>query len=55
MIDRIEMHPTARNHMDFDERSGEDRRKIPTTLDPDVDKRKGDRRKRNIGIAAYDD
>jgi hypothetical protein len=47
MIDRIETHPTPHHHGDYEERSGEDRRKIPTMLDPDVDKRKGDRRKKN--------
>ncbi|BBO66944.1 hypothetical protein DSCA_08740 [Desulfosarcina alkanivorans] len=45
MIDRIDHHPTPTNYDEYDQRSGKDRRRIPTMLDPDVDKRKGDRRK----------
>jgi len=45
MIDRIDNHPTPGGYDDFEERSGKDRRKIHTMLDPDRDKRKGDRRK----------
>ena len=47
MIDRIDNHPTPRGCKDSEERSGKDRRKIHTMLDPDIDKRKGDRRKMN--------
>jgi hypothetical protein len=48
MIDRIDSHPTSDDHNNFEERSGKDRRKIHTMLDPDIDRRKGDRRKRNL-------
>ena len=48
MIDRIDSHPTSDDHNNFEERSGKDRRKIHTMLDPDIVRRKGDRRKRNI-------
>jgi hypothetical protein len=46
MIDRIYDHPTAHDTQEFDERSGKDRRVIHTTVDPDRDRRKGERRKR---------
>lgn len=49
MIDRIDNHPTSQDYSDFEERSGEDRRKIPTMLEPDIDKRKEDRRKMSHG------
>lgn len=52
MIERIDNHPTPRGYKDFDERSGRDRRKIHTMLDPDIDKRKENRRKRNFRNAA---
>lgn len=47
MIDRIDTHPTSRDGNDYEERNGKDRRKIHTMLDPEIDKRKGDRRKKN--------
>lgn len=50
-MDRIDDHPTDRNYKYFDERSGRDRREIHTMLDPDIDKRKGDRRKKNSRAA----
>ncbi len=52
MIDRIDNHPTPRDDTDFEERSGKDRRKIHTMLDPGIDKRKGNRRKMNFGKTA---
>lgn len=52
MIDRIDHHPTPTGYGDNEERSGKDRRKIHTMLDPDIDKRKGDRRKRKYRRAA---
>ena len=54
MIDRIDNHPTPRDYKDFEKRSGKERRKIHTMLDPDIDKRKGDRRKMNLRKAAKD-
>jgi hypothetical protein len=54
MIDRIDRHPTAKGTEAFDERSGKDRRKIPTMLDPDIDRRKGERRRNPFKIAAND-
>ncbi len=47
MIDRNDSQPTAVNEKEIDQRDGEDRRKIFTMLDPDIDRRKGDRRKRS--------
>jgi hypothetical protein len=47
MIDRIDTHPTPVGEKFIEKRSGEDRRKIFTMLDPDIDRRKGDRRKRS--------
>lgn len=49
MIDRIDSHPTPRDYKESDQRSGKDRRRIHTMLDPDMDKRKGDRRRKNPG------
>ena len=49
MIDRIDSHPTPQDMPEFDERSGKDRRQIHTMLDPDMDRRKADRRDRNRG------
>ena len=54
MIDRIDRHPTAKGLEPFDERSGKDRRKVPTMLDPDIDRRKGERRRNPFKIAAND-
>lgn len=45
MVDRIDEHPTARDYDFFDERSGKDRRMHHTMLDPEMDKRKKDRRR----------
>jgi hypothetical protein len=47
MIDRIDERPTSKNHKLYDQRSGEDRRKVHTMIDPDKERRKGDRRKRD--------
>ena len=44
MIDRIDHHPTSGENKGYDERSGKDRRKVHTMIDPDIEKRKGDRR-----------
>jgi len=52
MIDRIDNRPTPRDDTGFEERSGKDRRKIHTMLDPIIDKRKGNRRKMNSGRTA---
>ena len=48
MIDRIDTHPTPRDPIYIDQRSGKDRRKIHTMLDPTIYRRKGDRRKKNL-------
>lgn len=48
MIDRIDNHPTPQDYKYVEERSGKDRRKIHTMLDPEKDKRKGDRRKMRL-------
>jgi len=49
MIDRIDTQPTSVDHKNyFDERSGKDRRKIHTMLDPELDRRKGERRRKKI-------
>jgi hypothetical protein len=54
MIDRIDRHPTAKGIEAFDERNGEDRRKVPTMLDPDIDRRKEERRRNPFKKAAND-
>jgi hypothetical protein len=46
MIDRIDSHPTPTAHRIIEKRNGTERRKIYTMLDPDIDRRKGERRKR---------
>ena len=53
MIDRIDEQPTPETDRNFrlikvfnNQRSRKDRRKIHTMLDPDKDRRKGDRRKK---------
>jgi len=46
MIDRIDEHPTPMSSKYFDKRKGKDRRKLHTMIDPDKDRRKGDRRKK---------
>ena len=46
MIDRIDTHPTPNDPIYIEQRSGKDRRKIHTMLDPAIDRRKGDRRKK---------
>jgi hypothetical protein len=46
MIDRIDSHPTPIAHRFIEKRRGTERRKIYTMLDPDIDRRKGERRKR---------
>ena len=45
MIDRIETHPTAEGYNNINLRSGKDRRKGYSMIDPDLDRRKRDRRK----------
>lgn len=47
MIDRIDTHPTPVKEKIIEKRNGEERRKIFTMLDPDIDRRKGERRKRS--------
>ena len=47
MIDRIDEHPTPTILEYFEKRGGKDRRKMHTMIDPNKDRRKGDRRKRN--------
>lgn len=45
MIDRIDMHPTPQGGKAVDLRSGKERRRMHTMLDPAADRRKGERRK----------
>ena len=56
MIDRIDEQPTPLEYKFYERRSGKDRRKIHTMLDPDTDKRKGERRNKTSGksIISYD-
>ncbi len=51
MIDRIEMHPTPPGHEEFDQRSGKDRRRTHTMLDPGKDQRKVNRRQNSPALA----
>ena len=44
MIDRIDAHPTTKDVSFVERRSGKERRKTHTMLDPEVDRRKGTRR-----------
>ena len=46
MIDRIDAHPTTRDVRYVERRSGKDRRKIHTMIDPQFERRKGPRRRR---------
>ena len=46
MIDKIDEQPTSKNQRIYDKRSGKDRRKVHTMVDPDKERRKGDRRKK---------
>jgi hypothetical protein len=46
MIERKDSYLTLRDYQDMDERSGRDRRKTYTMLNPDMDRRKADRRKK---------
>ena len=48
MIDRIDEQPTPKDHKIYDRRTGKDRRKVHTMVDPDKERRKGDRRKRKV-------
>jgi hypothetical protein len=55
MIDRIDEQPTPETDRNFrliklfnNQRSGKDRRKNHTMLNPDKDRRKGDRRKKRL-------
>jgi len=45
MIDRIEAHPTVEGYNHINLRSGKDRRQGYSMVDPDLDRRKGQRRK----------
>ncbi len=49
MIDRIDEQPTPKDHKIYDRRTGKDRRKVHTMVDPDKERRKGDRRKQRTG------
>lgn len=49
MIERIDEQPTPKDHKVYDKRNGKDRRKVHTMVDPDKERRKGDRRKRRAG------
>ena len=51
MIDRIDTHPVPRNHINFELLSGKDRRKIHTMLDPAIDRRNGNRRKKEPQVS----
>lgn len=48
MIERKGDQPTPQGSDTVDERSGTDRRRTHTMLNPDVEKRKGDRRKNSF-------
>ncbi|HSO20977.1 MAG TPA: hypothetical protein VLT88_16040 [Desulfosarcina sp.] len=48
MIDRIDTHLTSRGTEDVDQRSGKDHRRMHTMIDPDIDRRKGERRRRRF-------
>ena len=45
MIDRIETHPTFECYNNVNLRSGKDRRRGYTMMDPDMDRRKEERRR----------
>jgi len=45
MIDRIETHPTPECYNNINLRSGKDRRRGFTMMDPDLDRRKEERRR----------
>jgi hypothetical protein len=46
MPDRIDEQPTPQNQITHEKRSGKDRRKVHTMINPDKERRKGDRRKK---------
>ena len=46
MIERKDSYLTLRDYQDVDERSGRDRRETYTMINPDMDRRKADRRKK---------
>ncbi len=52
MIERKDSYLTLRDYQDVDERSGRDRRETYTMINPDMDRRKADRRKKRHLCAA---
>lgn len=52
MISRRDQQPSKFGREDFDARSGKDRRKMLTMLNPDMDRRKKDRRRRIFRVVA---
>ena len=54
VIDRIEMHPTFECYNNINLRSGKDRRKGYTMMDPEMDRRKKDRRSRDYPSCSQD-
>ena len=47
MIDKNDEQPTPTDHKEFEKRSGKDRRKVHTMIDPDKDRRTWNRRKKS--------
>ena len=47
MTDRIDEQPAPTDHKKFEKRSGKDRRKVHTMINPDKDRRKQNRRKKS--------
>ena len=47
MTDKIDEQATQTDHKEFDKRSGKDRRKVHTMIDPGKDRRKWNRRKKS--------
>lgn len=46
MTDRNDDQQTQKNHKESERRSGKERRKVHTMIDPDKDRRQWDRRKK---------
>jgi hypothetical protein len=47
MTDQNDDHQTEKSHKESERRSGKDRRKVHTMIDPDKDRRTWDRRKKS--------
>ena len=47
MTDKIDEQPTPTDRKEFEKRSGKDRRKVHTMINPDKDRRVWNRRKKN--------